>query len=91
MQTTEQREEQIYIRSVKSGSGDFLRDIPQIHFLWQLYYSAGAKVNRPHPAHPDAKTFKNWLIHLTPEEYEVHVERYRNQGGFTRDDFAEEN
>ena len=73
---TEQEETRVYLRSVNTGSEDFLNDIPQVHFLWQLYYSADAEVNNPHPANPNAKTFKDWLIHLTPEEYELNARRY---------------
>ena len=76
MQTKEEREREVYLRSVNIGSQDFLKDLSQVHYLWQLYYSAGAEVNNPHPENPNAKTFKDWLIHLTPEEHEANVERY---------------
>tara|TARA_Y100001972_G_C7414974_1_gene214745 strand:+ start:225 stop:509 length:285 start_codon:yes stop_codon:yes gene_type:complete len=76
---TEEMETYIYLRSVSNGVGDFIRAIPEIDFLWQLYYSADAKVNNPHPSNPNAKTFKDWLIHLTPEQYELDCERYYSQ------------
>ena len=79
---TEQEESRFYTKAVNIGSKDFLNAIPQIHYLWQLYYSADAEVNTPHPANPKAKTFKDWLIHLTPEEYEVNAERYYFETGF---------
>ena len=76
MQTQEEREKEVYLRSVNIGSQHFLNDLPQIHYLWQLYYSAPAEVNNPHTKNPNAKTFKDWLIHLTPEEYEERMEKY---------------
>jgi len=76
------KEERVFLRATNLATENFLNDIPQIHYLWQLYYSADAKVNNPHPLNPNAKTFKDWLIHLTPEEYEYHVERYKHQTGW---------
>ena len=83
MKSTEQqeREKEVYFRSVNIGTRDFINAIPQIHFLWQLYYSATVEVNNPHPENPNAKTFKEWLIHLTLEDYEEQVERYIYETG----------
>ena len=72
---TEQEESRVYLRSVNTGSGDFLNDIPQIHYLWQMYYSSPAEVC-------NSMTFKRWLINLTPEEYELDAERYFFETGF---------
>ena len=66
---TEKEESRIYLRSVNIGSGDFLKAIPQIHYLWQLYYSSPAEVC-------NSMNFKEWLINLTPEDYELNAERY---------------
>ena len=62
-----------YTKAVNIGSKEFLNAIPKIHYLWQLYYSADAE---------NAKTFKDWLIQLTPEEYEDNAERYYFETGF---------
>ena len=74
---TEEMETYIYLRSVNTGVGEFIKAIPEISFLWQLYYSADASVNNPYAE--NGKTFKDWLIHLTPEQYELDCERYYSQ------------
>ena len=75
---TEREERRVYSRAVNIGSFDFLRDIPQIHYLWQLYYTSPAEVC-------NSKTFKEWLINLTPEEYESNADRYLDETGFGKD------
>ena len=77
MQTQEEREKEVYLRSVNIGSQDFLNDLPQVHFLWQLYYSSGV---------PNSITFKECLIELTKEEYEANAERYLFETGFRERD-----
>ncbi len=74
---TEEMETYIYLRSVNTGVGEFIKILPEIDFLWQLYYSADASDNNPF--NKNGKTFKDWLIHLTPEKYELHCERYYSQ------------
>ena len=76
---TEEEESRVYLRAVNIGSRDFLNAIPQIHYLWHLYYSADASVCNPYAE--NGKTFKEWLIHLTPEQYELDCERYYLQTG----------
>jgi len=77
----EAMEARVFQRSAYISNADFLRDIDQIHDLWHLYYTAPATVNNPHPMNPNAKTFKEWLIHLTPEEYDANVDRYWIESG----------
>ena len=77
MQTQEEREKEVYLRSVNIGSQHFLDDLPQIHYLWQLYYSAGVM---------NSKTFKEWLIELTKEEYEANAERYWVETGLRQEE-----
>ena len=77
----EEMEARHYVRSAYISNADFLADINQIHDLWHLYYTAPASVNNPHPMNPNAKTFKEWLIHLTPEEYDANAERYGIESG----------
>mgnify|MGYP001458802546 CR=1 FL=1 len=77
MQTQEEREREVFLRSVNIGSEDFLKDLPQVHYLWQLYYSAGVS---------NSLTFKDWLIELTEEEYEANADRYWVETGFRERD-----
>ena len=81
MQNSNEKEDaRLYLRSVNCGLSAFLQDIGQIEELWQLYYSSDAEVNNP--SNPTGKTFKEWLIHLTPDEFDATADRYEDETGF---------